>query len=1039
MKKLFKFLSPLVVFAMVSMPFAPLARVEAGACTGSTTYTISSGTPSFSGGAFSVSGVSGVANQTGADGNQAMAVDWDTDQDHNPQSGLSQWQSAPGGLTFTPTFDGCGFTATWNMSHTYTSSGSYSIRVMVYHGSTTGHDGSASDTLTFPVVIPATLTVIKHVVNDNGGIALAENFTMQVTGTSVSPASFPGSESGTLVTIGAGSYSVSETGPSGYAGSYSADCSGTMTSGQNKTCTITNNDIGTPVLSVTNSPATYTGTSQPAVVTAGAVAGVVSDIKYDGLSIEPTDVGTYVVTADFLPTDTANYSSLSDSPAGNFVINKANTTTTVTCSPSVVYTGVAQTPCTVSVTGAGLSLTPSPIYSNNINAGTATASFSYPGNTNYNVSTDSKTFDISKADATVNVTGYTGTYDGAPHGATGTATGVLSELLGGLTLGDVFTNVAGGIANWVFNGGTNYNDQNGTANIVINPKTVTVTADSTAKTFGSSDPTLTYGTSGLILPDTEGSVFTGMLDRAPGEDIGSYAIGKGTLTSLNSNYSISFVPGNLTISGQATVDVTANNQSVTYGDADPEFTFSYDNSDFQNGDNEEVINTKPTCSVSEEHKNVGTYPIVCDGGSDHNYDFSYHSGTLTVNPKSITVTADAKTKVYGTVDPAFTYTSSGLVGSDALAGDLSRAPGEDAGAHAITQGTVDNASNSNYSITYNGADLTITQADQTIDFVSIGDKTMGDGDFQLNATATSNLPVTFTSETPAVCSVSGITAHIIAVGTCTIVAAQAGNNNYTQAPNISQSFEVATLLHTITSSTGANGNISPLGSVSVADGNNQTFTMTPDSGYHVGNVLVDEASVGAVSTYTFSEVTANHTISVYFERNNQCSDGIDNDQDGKTDFGGENSDPGCSSADDNDETDPVTPTKHGSSGGGYLKPQGQVLGAETSCGIYVDKFIRKGYKNDTSAVSKVQKFLNDYLQARLKEDGKYGSKTESWVKKFQSAHKDKILIPWNLKSPTGIFYLTTQTEVNNIMCPDLKLPIPELIPIETNPLAPKKA
>ncbi len=94
------------------------------------------------------------------------------------------------------------------------------------------------------------LKVIKHVVNDNGGALTASAFTMTVTGSSPSPASFPGTESpGTTVALNASSYSVGETGPSGYASSLSAQCTGTITIGEVKTCTITNDDIG-PTLTV---------------------------------------------------------------------------------------------------------------------------------------------------------------------------------------------------------------------------------------------------------------------------------------------------------------------------------------------------------------------------------------------------------------------------------------------------------------------------------------------------------------------------------------------------------------------------------------------------------------------------------------------------------------------------------------------------------------------------------------------------------------------------------------------------------------------
>ncbi len=249
MKKIFNRVLTGMVGIMVmasSLTFAPANVSAVGPCIGSTTYTISSSAPTLLNSTFSVSGVSGVENQTGQDNTQNMAVDWDTDGDHDPLAGTSQWVPAPTDLTFNPTFDGCGFTSTWNASHTYTASGSYSVRIMVYHGSTTGHDGSASDTLTFPVNIPSTLTVIKHVVNDNSGTSVAGDFTMNVTGTDVSDDSFPGSEAGTLITLSPGSYSVDESPATGYTKTLSAGCSGTISSGQNIVCTITNDDVAPP-------------------------------------------------------------------------------------------------------------------------------------------------------------------------------------------------------------------------------------------------------------------------------------------------------------------------------------------------------------------------------------------------------------------------------------------------------------------------------------------------------------------------------------------------------------------------------------------------------------------------------------------------------------------------------------------------------------------------------------------------------------------------------------------------------------------------
>jgi VCBS repeat-containing protein len=93
------------------------------------------------------------------------------------------------------------------------------------------------------------------------------------------------------------------------------------------TATLTITVKAIPTLSVTNSPQTYNGAAQAATVS-GSVAGVVSNVKYGGSSTAPTNAGTYAVTADFVPTDTANYTTLTGASAGNFVINPRAITVT---------------------------------------------------------------------------------------------------------------------------------------------------------------------------------------------------------------------------------------------------------------------------------------------------------------------------------------------------------------------------------------------------------------------------------------------------------------------------------------------------------------------------------------------------------------------------------------------------------------------------------------------------------------------------------------------------------------------------------------
>jgi uncharacterized repeat protein (TIGR01451 family) len=82
------------------------------------------------------------------------------------------------------------------------------------------------------------------------------------------------------------------------------------------------------------------------------------------------------------------------------------------------------------------------------------------------------------------------------------------------------------------------------------------------------------------------------------------------------------------------------------------------------------------------------------------------------------------------------------------------------------------------------------------------------------------------------------------------------NNNYQSYTTPSQ--------YTITSTAGAGGSINPNGNVNVYTGNSQSFTITPDTGMKIDDVLVDGTSIGAITNYTFNNVITNHTISATF-------------------------------------------------------------------------------------------------------------------------------------------------------------------------------
>ena len=107
-----------------------------------------------------------------------------------------------------------------------------------------------------------------------------------------------------------------------------------------------------------------------------------------------TYAGAATATANYLG-DT-NHNPSNDSKT--FVINKAPSSTVITCPASVTYDGTAQMPCSAVATGvAGLNASVSVTYANNTNAGTATANATYPGDANHLTSSDSKTFVINQA------------------------------------------------------------------------------------------------------------------------------------------------------------------------------------------------------------------------------------------------------------------------------------------------------------------------------------------------------------------------------------------------------------------------------------------------------------------------------------------------------------------------------------------------------------------------------------------------------------------------------------------------------------------
>ena len=225
--------------------------------------------------------------------------------------------------------------------------------------------------------------------------------------------------------------------------------------------------------------------------------------------------------------------------------------------------------------------------------------------------------------------------------------------------------------------------------------------------------------------DGEGATYTvtgSQTAKGESDNTFTYTLNEVTLAS---NYEITTVYGKLKVTGVKNKITALNIIGWTYGDSanDPVATakfggsISYTYSDSVDG-----------TYVSNVPSNAGTYYVKAVSTSSDNYESDTTKAAFTISPKAVNVTADAKSKTYGDADPQFTYTATGLVGSDTLSGSLSRQSGEDAGSYAISQGALTNENNSNYSIVFTGENLTINKKAITVTISAIAAKTYGEDD-----------------------------------------------------------------------------------------------------------------------------------------------------------------------------------------------------------------------------------------------------------------------------------------------------------------------
>ncbi|MDD3946510.1 MAG: MBG domain-containing protein, partial [Clostridia bacterium] len=248
----------------------------------------------------------------------------------------------------------------------------------------------------------------------------------------------------------------------------------------------------------------------------------------------------------------------------------------------------------------------------------------------------------------------------------------------------------------------------------IYKRPITIAATARMQVYGDPEISLEYVfTEGSLL---EGDMLTGTLIRDPGTTVGGYAIKQGSLN--NPNYEISFIEGVYTIS-RAPITVTADPKSIIYGE--PDLPLTYRESPALYGD--DTFSGELTREEGTDANETG-YNILLGSLNNPNYEITFISAKYTIYKRDISITANNRTQVYGEPDTTLTYTIT--EGSEAfeddLNGSLQRTWGIDykPEGYDILQGTLTNANNPNYNITFRGAKyfiqkrpITVTADDKT--------------------------------------------------------------------------------------------------------------------------------------------------------------------------------------------------------------------------------------------------------------------------------------------------------------------------------------
>jgi len=249
---------------------------------------------------------------------------------------------------------------------------------------------------------------------------------------------------------------------------------------------------------------------------------------------------------------------------------------------------------------------------------------------------------------------------------------------------------------------------------------------------------------------------------------------------------------------KAGLTVSAEDKTMTYGEALPALT--YEITGLVYSDDESDLSTPVEISTAaDQNSNAGTYAINVSGATAANYEVSFEAGSLTIEKAAQEITFDALSDV--DIDQSTEVSLSATASSDlAVSFEVVSGPATVDGTTLSLSGTgtvtvrANQEGNENYQaaepVSQSFDVFSTAKEDQSITFEGLPEKTFGDEAFELSATASSGLTVSYSSSDETVATIEGTTVTIVGTGTTSITASQAGNEEYNPAPAISQTLGV---------------------------------------------------------------------------------------------------------------------------------------------------------------------------------------------------------------------------------------------------------